>query len=207
PALVLPILALGALWVVLWRGPVRFAGVLPMLAAFGLWALAERPPLLISGDGGLLGVATEGPRSVSAEKGAGFVARQWLENDGDLADQVEAAARSGFSGAATARELLFAGWRIVQLKGKNGAKGLAAACERADLVILASRVEGTAPTGCLVIDAQRLRRTGALAIWPDGDRLRVVPTQNQARLWSKGRRQAAFWLEGRIAPHLQAQDQ
>jgi competence protein ComEC len=49
--------------------------------------------VLIADNGGLVGVMTDTGRALSKEKGAGFVARNWLENDGDGALQQKAALR------------------------------------------------------------------------------------------------------------------
>ncbi len=204
--LVLPIMALGALWVILWRGPVRFAGLAPMALAFGLWAQQERPPVLISADGALLGVSLGKGRVLSAARGAGFTARQWLENDGDLADQVAAAARQGFDGKGGLRHVAFEGWQIAHLKGKAGLAQLDSACAHADLVILGGRAAGAAPEGCLIIDTVKLRQTGPLALWPDAaGGLRVEPTKTQSRMWTDRHHAQSFHVSRaareRVAKH------
>ncbi|MDT8856346.1 ComEC/Rec2 family competence protein [Paracoccaceae bacterium Fryx2] len=180
--LVLPVLTLGALWLVLWRGPVRLAGIVPMVAALVLWAMAERPPLLISADGGLAGLLGPEGRALSSPRGAGFAAESWLENDGDLTDQISAAARPGFEGDKGARRFVLGDWRGVVLKGKGSAGRVAEACTSADLVIVTEAA--TAPPGCQVIDAGLLLRTGTLAVWPGPDGLRLQPTFRARRLWT-----------------------
>jgi competence protein ComEC len=198
-AMVLPMMALGALWVILWRGPVRAAGIVPMVMAFVIWGQQVRPPVLISADGALVGLVSAEGRALSAPKGAGFTARQWLENDGDLADQAQAALRSGFLGDKTLRRFALGDWRIVHLKGKAGLAQLDVACGMADLVILSLRVEGPGPQGCQFIDAQKLRRTGPLALWPDEvGKLRVVPTKVQSRLWTGRTHAEVFMLERQV---------
>jgi competence protein ComEC len=195
PVNVLPIMALGMLWVILWRGLVRFAGIVPVALAFGLWFGAERPPVLISSDGGLIGLVTEGGRALSAPKGSGFAARQWLENDGDTTDQAGAAVREGFFGAGKLRQFTYAGWRMAQLKGKGAVDLLGQACATADLVVLAAVNTGAAPKGCVVIDQDVLDKTGPLALWAHKDRgLWAVPTKTQHRLWTGGRPQTGFTL-------------
>lgn len=182
---VLPVMVLGALWLVLWRGPWRFVGLAPMALAFGLWGQVARPPVLISADGGLIGVLGPEGRALSAPKGAGFTARQWLENDGDMADQVAAAARPGFVGEAKLRQIEVAGWRIVQIKGKGGEAFLPEVCATADLVIIGLRLTEQAPAECQIFDAITLRQTGPLALWGQTDgSLRAVPTSAQTRLWT-----------------------
>nr|WP_233587124.1 ComEC/Rec2 family competence protein [Pseudorhodobacter sp. E13] len=194
-AAVLPVMALGALWLILWRGPVRFAGLAPMAVAFVLWAQQERPPILVSADGGLIGVSLGQGRVLSVEKGAGFTARQWLENDGDMADQAGAAARAGFEGKAGLRHIGFAGWQIAHLKGKAGLAQLDKACAQADLVILGARAEGAPPAGCQIIDAGKLRQTGPLALWAEeGGLLRAEPTKTQSRMWTGTRHAARFYI-------------
>lgn len=192
PAIVLPVMALGALWVILWRGPVRALGAFPVVAAFAIWATAERPQLLISADAGIIGLQTVEGRAISAEKGAGFAVRQWLENDGDMVLQEEAAAREGFLGVRTARSFDLAGWKIVQLKGKSAPAALLQACAQADLVIFAAKIENGPELGdCQMIDLDLLAKTGPVAISPKSDGLHLTPTRNAQRLWSGWQRAAA----------------
>lgn len=181
-------MALGALWVILWQGPARFAGVVPVVLAFVLWGWAERPSVLISSDGKLVGLETENGRALSAPKGAGFVAQQWLENDGDMADQGMAAARAGFDGPPALRQFLSGGWRIAQIKGMRAEAQLVDACKAADLVVVGARLVGKLPANCVVIDEGALRTTGALALWPKPEGgFKVAQTKTQHRLWT-GRR-------------------
>lgn len=90
---VLPLLALGALQVILWQGRGRWIGGLPVLVALAAWQQSERPDILVSDSGGLIGVMTPEGRALSKPRGDGFVARIWLENDGDAAPQEIAAER------------------------------------------------------------------------------------------------------------------
>lgn len=180
---VLPLFTLGALWLILWRGRVQLVGVLPVLAALVLWLTAERPLLLVSGDGRLLGL--EGPegRALSAAKGGGFAAENWLQNDGDLAPQALAAERAGFDGPKGERWFDLAGLRAVVLSGKGAEAKLPDACRSAGLVILAAEALSR-PEACRLIDAKTLSATGALAVWREGDALRIETTKGARRLWS-----------------------
>lgn len=200
PGGVLALMAAGALATVLARGPPRWAGAGAMLLAAALWAFADRPPLLVSGDGALLGLMGPEGRALSQAKGAGFVAQGWLEDDGDLALQDQAAARPGFTGQKGAREAALGGVPIRQLTGKSAAGALPAACTGGALVILAGEAPegwgraGAATVGatgsrppCDLWDRRRLRRSGALAIWPDGaGGLRIVTARDLSgnRLWN-----------------------
>jgi competence protein ComEC len=207
PKLVLPVLAFGFLWVVLWRGPVRLWGLVPMVASFGLWALTERPVLLISADAGLLGIKEAAFRSLSAERRSGFAARQWLENDGDLSDQATAAARGGTEGTDGNRRFKLAGLDGVILRGKE-AEGLAASlCDSVDLVIVSAYLSAPPEGGCHTIDRAVLDKTGALAVVKRGSALVVEPTQRASRLWSPRGAAKPWVLPEARAPESLAQRQ
>lgn len=182
---VLPVMALGMVVVMVWPGRGRWLGLAPAVLALGLWVGGARPALLVAPDGSLAGLMGPEGRALSAPRGEGFAARQWLENDGDGADQAAAAARPGFAGPANARRFEIGGWRGVVLKGKGAAEALPAACAAADLVILPARAEGAVPGPCRVIDAGLLARTGALAIDPlPGGGLRLTPAEGAGRRWT-----------------------
>ncbi|WP_238382678.1 ComEC/Rec2 family competence protein [Tabrizicola thermarum] len=180
---VLPLFTLGALWLILWRGRVQLVGALPVLAAVVLWAMADRPALLISGDGRLVGIAGPEGRALSAARGGGFAAENWLQNDGDLAAQEVAARRPGFEGPKGERWFDLAGLRAVSLSGKGAEAKLAQVCRSADLVILAAKAEAV-PPGCRLIDQQTLAQTGPLAVWQSAATLRFETTKGAHRLWS-----------------------
>lgn len=184
-AAALPLVTLGALWLILWPGRARRAGLVVALAGLAAWPLAERPALLISGDGRLLGLAGEEGRALSAARGGGFAASNWLENDGDLVPQAEAAARPGFAGPKEARRFTLAGLEGVALPGKAGLALLPDLCGQVDLVVLTERPAGPPPGGCAVIDPGLLDKTGPLALHPaGGGGLRIVAARSGGRLWT-----------------------
>jgi competence protein ComEC len=180
---ILPVLTMGAIWVVLWQGRGRALGLIPVVAALVLWTGEGRPTLLISGDGKLLGLSGPEGRALSAARGGGFAAENWLENDGDLAAQKLAAEREGFTGPKGERRFDLAGLSGVALSGKDAAGKLQAACDGAGLVILADWAEDV-PEGCPLIDMKVLAGTGPLAVWSDGKTLRFEQTRRTTRLWS-----------------------
>ena len=183
PWLVVPVLSLGALWVILFQGQVRAFGLIPVAAAFAVWGMAERPAMLISSDAVLVGLLGPDGRAMSSAKGAGFSADSWLENDGDLALQDQAAARDGFAGPKGRRSFILAGWTGVHLKGKAADGFLAAACAEVDLVIIAASVDAP-PAGCQVIDEGFLRKTGSLALSASKNGLVMTPSLGVKRLWT-----------------------
>ncbi len=182
---VLPVLALGMLWLFLWQGRVRFAGVLPVLAGLAMWGMTERPALLISEGGGLVGVLTPEGRAMNKPRGEGFVARSWLENDGDRALQDQAFARAGFDGARGALRVQVAGAAFLHISGRGWADKIADGCT-AGWVIVPQKV-ADAPPGCQLLDRIKLAQTGAIAVYPGdaGPRLIGAKTLSGPRLWTQ----------------------
>lgn len=179
----MPVLALGMLWLILWQGRLRFVGVLPVIASLFMWSQADRPAVLVADTGALVGVMTETGRALSKPRGGGFVARNWLENDGDGADQPRAAAR--WPGEVGKLRVITAGdTEIVHVIGKTGAKMLTG-CKPGQVLVASVPLELDGP--CEVFDQRRLFRTGSLAIGEKG----IVTARDLAgeRLWNgAGRR-------------------
>jgi len=181
---VIPLLTFAGVWLVLWRGKLRWVAVVPLILAMASWAMTARPALLISGDGALVGLIGPQGRALSAARGAGFTAENWLQDDGDLALQTEAYARPGFSGPKGARVFEVAGWRGVALSGKAASEALAEACAQADLVVMpTAAMPAASPLNCIVIDRSILDQTGALAISVREGRLDLLPTRAVKRIW------------------------
>jgi competence protein ComEC len=206
PAGALALLALGFLWLAIWQGRARLAGLPVMALSLLLWALADRPALLIADTGGLVGLATPQGRALSKPVG-GFLAHAWLQADGDPVPLATAAARPGFSGPRAARRFTLGAVAGVVLSGKDAAAALPAACAEAGLVVLAARLATPPPPGCRVIDTRLLRRTGALALWPVAGGFRIVATRAMQgdRPWSRAGLRYPPRLP-RLAPVLAAPD-
>lgn len=178
PWFILPVLTLALLWAVLWRGYGRAVGVVVAVSALIVWAQAGRPAVLVASDGKLVGVIGPEGRAISKPKGGGFAARTWLENDGDLATQEQAAARQGLVADPLGQRFAFGTHGGLILSPKADISGQNP-CDLADMIISTTPVAGK---GCLVIDSTALAQSGALAIY---DGLRVVPTRSANRVWSQ----------------------
>ncbi len=184
---VLPFLALGFLWAILWRGGlgVRLVGAVPVIVGFVLWVGVERPAVLISESGGLIGVMTMDGRVLSKLRGDGFAAKSWLENDGDGVVQAAAFERLGFAGQKGELEFELAGDTMVYLSGRGARDRVSAACKRAVMVVITVQLEPQ-DYGCEVYDPLRLRDTGSLAISAGQGGLKILSAAEQtgARLWN-----------------------
>ncbi len=173
--MVLPMIALGALVVILWQGRARVIGVVPMVLGFVLWGQGERPDVLISDTGVLVGVMTEQGRALSKARSAGFVAMNWLENDGDSSLQEAAAQRWGEVGKGRIA--------VRALAGKRALATLTGCSKDEWLVLTTDPPEGL---DCTVIHPGTLRETGAMALYDRGGRIEVVTARQitGARLWN-----------------------
>jgi competence protein ComEC len=171
---VVPLLTLGFLMLLLWRGRLRWSGAVAMVASFFIWSGTERPDVLIADTGALVGVMTEQGRALSKAKGAGFVADNWLENDGDGGGQAVAAAR----------------WQegipVIHLSGKRAAEAFTSCVEGQLVVSSVPLPHQRLP--CVVHDPDTLRETGAVAYryMPDGTLRQITArTSGGDRLWTQ----------------------
>ena len=88
---VLPLFSFGVLWCVLWSGKYgKSIGIFAVCLALGMWTTTQRPEILIANQGRLIGVLSDEGRALSKEKGQGFVADVWMENDGMKLDRWDA---------------------------------------------------------------------------------------------------------------------
>ena len=178
PWFVLPVIALGALWVALWQGRARWIGLAPVGVAFLFWSSGHRPEVLIAESGGLVGVMTEQGRALSKEKGSGFVATVWLENDGDGQDQGQAAQRWPGQPELIQR-IALQDKEVIHITGKRAALAFAECYENQ---IVVSSVALELDGACGLFDPDRLYRTGSLSI-TDGKLISSAELTGN-RLWS-----------------------
>ncbi|MEL6915073.1 MAG: ComEC/Rec2 family competence protein [Pseudomonadota bacterium] len=168
---VLPLFALGALFLVLWAGRARWGGALTIGVAALLWAGTERPAILVSPTGGLVGILGAEGRALTKERGDGFAARSWLENDGDGADQV----------AAYARPERPLPRPVVHV---TGVRAETATCA-GDAILVLNR-EPVEELSCAAHTPGSLRDTGALAISFTEEGIEVLTAREVTgrRLWN-----------------------
>jgi len=148
-----------------------------------LWASGGRPALLISDSGTLVGAMTPEGRALSRERGAGFVATVWLENDGQAGGQAVAAALWPEHEQPRVARISVAGAMVTHFQGKRAAAGFRG-CGARELVVSSTDLPDW--PGCEIFDPERLSHTGAVAIWqtPTGPR---IETAAGRRLWHRGK--------------------
>ncbi|MEM9239587.1 MAG: ComEC/Rec2 family competence protein [Pseudomonadota bacterium] len=174
--IVLPLLAMGALFVILWRGKARVLGGLPCVIAFVAWSGTQRPAVLIADTGGLVGVMTTEGRALNRERGLGFVALNWLENDGDAVDQLTAHTRWPAADAS---------WPIQTIRGQKAADAVSGCNEAKWLVMTYNPAAPLKLEDCEVLTPASFKKTGAIALYESNGTLHAITARQVtgARLW------------------------
>lgn len=184
-AAVLPMISLGALFVILWRGGLRWFGLCPVVLALFLWSTTKRPLILVADTGSLIGLYTPEGRALSKLKGDGFAARVWAENDGLRISREVAMAMPGISRVERTSRIPTEGGDVVLVTGKTA---LAALNDCAGAQILISNQWDGGTRGCDFFDLKRLDETGSLAIWSTQSGLKATTARDLTgeRLWNMG---------------------
>jgi len=189
---VLPLFAFGALFFTLWRGAGRLLGLLLCMIAFGTWIGTPRPDVLISDTGRLLGVVQNQKRALNRDRGNGFSARVWLENDGDKIEQILAADR--YAGFSDAMVMDIGRMRLGYLWSKKARLSeMEIYCRNTDILISPNWKQDLSGD-CIHISQSYLRYNGSVAItFKDGQaKIQTARQLTGARLWN------AWWL--RVEP-------
>lgn len=151
-------LCMGLLCLALMASKIRVIAVVPLVLGLAGWVTVQRPDVLISDTGVLVGVLGEAGRALNKEKGTGFVAGVWLENDGDPGAQYVAAARWGGGQGGAAK---LGARNVYAASGKRGLKAFQG-CRAKDIAVFSEVFEKDVP--CSVFDRDSLRETGSVAI-------------------------------------------
>ena len=152
---------LGLIVICLLRTPLRWGGVALLALAAALAAAATRPDVLISGDGEAVAVRqADGRLAVLKSTSQSFAPRDWLGADGDARAMNDPDLASGFSCDPVGCIARLADGTIVAVA--RTAEAFADDCLRAALVV--ARRDPPADCAATVIDRERLRSSGALAL-------------------------------------------
>ena len=162
----------------LWQGRLRILGVIGICGAGLAWYQTQRPEVLIADRGTLVGVMTPEGRALSKLKGAGFVAKIWLENDGDKTNQ------DGAHGHWKNQRppLVFHHW-----SKRLAPKTVHCQSNEIHISIVPQSIIGN----CKIYKLNDLERSGSMAIWRDKsgaiERINVTLDEHKTRLWSPPR--------------------
>ncbi len=175
--------SLGIILLGLLRTPLRWGGAAALVLAVA-WALAApQPDILISADGHTVGVrGREGRLHLIRTTKDAFLLREWLAADADGRQAVDPSLGEGVSCDQAGCVAQMADGGLVALAQRPEALG--DDCERAALLVTTRQV---APgCGALVVDQDRLRRQGAMALRRsrDGFAVDAVRPKGADRPWS-----------------------
>ncbi len=180
----------GGLWLALWQGRVRLWGLFP--AAIGALLLGglRAPDVLVSGDGRHVGITGEGSELlVLRETRSGF-ARDNLTELAGMAGETRALAEwpgancnTDFCAIALKRGDRTWQFLIARSKERVEERALAAACERADVVIADRWLPRSCRPRWIKADRAMLDRTGGLAFDLTGPQLRTVAQEQGEHGW------------------------
>ncbi|MEN6543755.1 ComEC/Rec2 family competence protein [Parvibaculum sp.] len=182
PMASLALLTLGGLWLSLWRGSWRFAGIAPMALALALWGSPARPDLLIAPDGRLAALRGKDGLLHLTAKRSSYAASQWLRHDGDTREPSDAVG-SPYQGCDSAGCIWHEPGRPL-VAFSEGPEALGDDCVRADVVISMVPVARQIRATCharLVVDRFDLWRGGAIAIYYGSDGTMRMETSREAR--------------------------
>lgn len=163
---------IGGLWLALWRGRIRLAGLVPAALGAILLATLRPPDLLVSGDGRHVGLtgAVPGELLVLREGRAGFARDTLLELAG-MSGQPRSLGQ--WRGARCNADLCLVtlnrggrAWWLLLTRSRDRLpeRELAAACERVDIVVSDRWLPRSCQPRWIKADRQYLARSGGLAI-------------------------------------------
>lgn len=180
----------GGLWLALWRGKARLLGLVPASVASALLLNTPVPDLLVSGDGRHVGITGEGKELlVLRETDSSYTKDNLLELSGVEGEPVSLDQWPGADCSADfcVIEITRAGrpWHILMSRSSElvTERALAAACERADIVISDRWLPRSCQPRWLKADRRTLSKTGGLAIVLDGPELTTVAQAQGEHGW------------------------
>ncbi|TVV73121.1 ComEC/Rec2 family competence protein [Sphingomonas solaris] len=185
------LMALGGLWLALWRTRVRALGWLPIAIGLG-WTLATPPPdLLVTGDGRHLAVrGNDGHLSLLRERAGDYVRDMLGETSGVIG---EAGTIDALPGARCGADLCVFDvvrggrrWRVLATRSPYlvDIAAMNLACAGADIVVSERRLPRTCRPRWLRIDRVLLAETGGLAIALAPGRIETVAATANGHPWS-----------------------
>lgn len=194
--------ASGGLWLALWHGRARLAGLVPVAAASVMVALTPVPDILVTGDGQQVGITMRAPdgtlRLVSLRDSRSEYTRDNLmELAGVSAAPVPIAQWPGARCSPEFCTLAIARggreWALLLGRGRNQVeeRALAAACAEADIVASERFLPRSCRPRWLKADRRFLERSGGIAINLAAERITTV---------AQGQGEHGWWREPEPRP-------
>lgn len=163
---------IGLLWLALWQSRIKLAGLIPIGLGCVLLVGLRSPDLLVSGDGRHVGITGETGNDllVLRESRSGYTRDNLLESAGmngethQIVDWPGAVCNADFCSITLRRG--GKNWHFLIGRGSDYApeRSLAAACDRADIVIAPRYLPGSCHPIWFKADRRMLDRTGGLTI-------------------------------------------
>lgn len=181
PLIVVPLLAIGGLWLALWRQVWRWLGLFPMAAAILVGLLHRPPDLLVDPDLGMALRHDTGNATLIRWQGSRRREADWLRalglSEAAKAPRAGEGVRDGIGCDAQGCVVTLGSHRISLART---AKAMVEDCGEVDLV-----VARFGPRRCVgpMVAPWELRRSGGLAISDDGDGLEVLTVAGSRGDW------------------------
>jgi competence protein ComEC len=189
---VIVIIVAGGLWLVIWRGWLRLAGLLPVMIGLIAWAEPARPDLFIAADAALIaGRGESGQLWVSRSRAQTYSAEYWLRRDGEARPDRAAAYRRREWSCTRRRCRGWTGqdWRVVFLR--EGPMKRADCGDRT--IVIAPHLTLPDAKPCFAIDSRTFDGASALTVYFPGSGFPAVRRasewggQERTRLWPSAR--------------------
>lgn len=181
----------GLLWLALWQSRIRMAGLLLVGLGCVLLVCLRSPDLLVSGDGRHVGITSDNGRDllVLRESRSGYTRDNLVESAGmngevhPIADWPGAVCNPDFCAITLRRG--DRQWHLLIGRGTDYVpeRSLAAACERADIVIAPRYLPGSCRPLWLKADRRLLDRTGGLTLDLASHEIRTVAQDQGDHGW------------------------
>lgn len=187
----LALFVFGGLWLALWQGRKRLFGLLPAGLAAVMLAVTPTPDVLVSGDGRHVGIVESG-RLIMLREGRSDYARENLMEIAGM--DSEPVTITDWPGAECSRDFCVltlerAGrpWHVMMARSRDRIeeRGLAAACERADVVIADRWLPRSCQPLWLKVDRKFLGQSGGLSLFLAQERFTSVADSEGQHGWWK----------------------
>jgi competence protein ComEC len=189
---VFALIALGGVWLALWRSRARWLGLAPLAVGLGLAAVARPADLLVSADGRHAAITDDdGTLALLRPQAGDFIADMW----GDAAAAQRVTALDISPQARCSRDACVAvlrrggrDWSVLATRSRTffDRKAFAALCGRVDIAISDRKLPLTCTPRWLKLDAPALRATGAVAIRFSPLSVRTVAAEQGDHPWRSG---------------------